>query len=117
MKYIIAIFFSVTILFCNAQAPQAYKAFDATDYNLFKWEGNKIVLLTQTNTLDYNAMSRWVEKLDAAYNYYQMATGAEPYQWHLTYLNGRSTIAFVDSTCGAGCGYLGRYIYCHPVFL
>lgn len=107
MKYLFTLLFSAAVFICNAQAPQRYTDFYGGEYNLYKWEGRKIVLLTQTNALDHNVMSRWLNKLDEAYEYYEAATGREPFQWHLTYLNGRATIAFVDSTCGAGCGYLG----------
>lgn len=107
MKYILSLLFCITAIDGNSQAPQSYTGFYGDVFNLYKWEGRKMVFLTQTDALDAAVMSRWIGKVDDAYDYYESATGREPHKWHLTYLNDRSTLAIVNTTCGAGCGYLG----------
>lgn len=90
------------------QTVQSYTAFDKTTLSLYAWQGNKIVLLSQSNALNPTTMNQWVATMDAAYNFYWLCTGREPqFYTGVTYLNNRSTIAQVPSTCGAGCGYLG----------
>jgi hypothetical protein len=85
-----------------------YRAFDGTEYERYPWEGKKLTLLSETNELDPVTMKRWLDGVDGAYNYYAVCTGREPWnQGMATYINERSTIASVPTTCGAGCGYLG----------
>jgi hypothetical protein len=94
--------------FCYAQAPQVYSSFDGTVYNLYKWEGSKVALLSSSPSLDLPTMTKWVEKMDETYNYYALCNGREPYLYTgVTYINNRSTLAQVPATCGAGCGYIG----------
>jgi hypothetical protein len=105
---LIFLIFLVTALFCNAQTGQNYISFEHTSLNLFKWEGTKVMLLSASDTLDAITMAKWVAVMDSAYNYYTLATGREPARnTNFTYINNRSTLADVPSTCGAGCGYLG----------
>ena len=53
-------------------------------------------------------MSKWVNAMDGTYNYYYSCTNQYPTCYtDITCFNGKSTIARVDATCGAGCGYLG----------
>jgi hypothetical protein len=90
------------------QTPVTYISFDGTPYERYVWEGKKIALLSVTNDLDPAAMKRWLEGVDAAYNYYAKCTGREPHSDGMnTYINERSTITSVPATCGAGCGYVG----------
>ncbi|MDI3320608.1 T9SS type A sorting domain-containing protein [Pinibacter soli] len=105
-KILVAIFL-LFISICKAQTPQSYTAIDGTLYNLYKWEGNKVMLLSSSSTLDQTTMTNWLQKMDETYNYYALCTGKEPSFWPPTYINNKSTIAQVPSTCGAGCGYLG----------
>lgn len=89
-------------------APITYRSFGGVEYERYSWEGEKIALLTETNDLDPVVMKRWLAGVDAAYNYYAKCTGRDPHSDGMdTYINGRSTIASVPETCGAGCGYLG----------
>lgn len=91
-----------------SQSLQNYTSFQGASLTLYSWQGNKIMLLSDTNALDSAAMYEWVFKMDTAYNYYSLCTGREPnFNTGGTYINNRSTIAEVQSTCGAGCGYLG----------
>lgn len=108
MKNILSIIaFSLCVsAFC--QTPQNYTSFDNTSLSLYAWQGNKIMLLSSSNTLNPTTMNNWVLKMDTAYNYYALCTGQEPtFYTGVTYINNRSTIAQVPTTCGAGCGYLG----------
>ncbi|MFC5358560.1 calcium-binding protein [Azospirillum himalayense] len=50
-------------------------------------------------------MQSIVSKLDESYDFYTRITGREPNPY-FTY-NGKATIAEVQDTCGAGCGFLG----------
>ncbi len=91
-----------------AQVPQTYKDFNGTTHNLYAWSGSKVMLLSSSNTLDTSTMQRWVTAMDGTYNYYQLCTNREPtFYTNVTYINNRSTIAQVPSTCGTGCGYIG----------
>ncbi|HEX8425700.1 PKD domain-containing protein [Hymenobacter sp.] len=87
--------------------PQAYTSFNGTPLNLYAWEGSKVVILSRSATLNRATMYRWLTVMDSTYSYYRRCTGREPTPYAPTYLNGRSTIADVPTTCGAGCGYLG----------
>ena len=109
MKSFSFLFIMLMIRFsAYCQSPQNYISFQGAPLSLFSWQGNKIMLLADTDTLDSAAMYEWVYKMDTAYNYYSLCTGREPnFNTGGTYINNRSTIAEVQNTCGAGCGYLG----------
>lgn len=87
--------------------PQSYKNFNGGDLNLYAWEGNKVMILSRDNKLNRVTMFKWLKAMDTTYGYYKICTGREPSFYSPTYINNRSTIADVASTCGAGCGYLG----------
>lgn len=92
----------------SAQTPQSYTSFKGSVYNLYKWEGDKVMLLSKSNALDAATMNKLVRTMDSIYYFYTSCTGATPIpNAGVTYINGRTTLAEVDSTCGAGCGYLG----------
>jgi serralysin len=74
---------------------------------LYTYEGKYVSLMMMDKGLDSVAMFRWVQVLDSCYSYYRSVTGKEPDTLHRTFLNNHTTIAEVNSTCGAGCGYLG----------
>lgn len=109
MKLFSSLFIMMMIVFSVfSQSPQNYISFQGAPLSLFSWQGNKIMLLADTDTLDSATMYEWVYKMDTAYNYYSLCTGREPnFNTGGTYINNRSTIAEVQNTCGAGCGYLG----------
>lgn len=91
----------------QAQTPQTYVTFQGDTTNLYKYEGEKTMLLAKSNALDTVIMQKWTNILDKAYNFYQSCTGREPEFLPNTYINNKSTIASADPTCGGGCGYLG----------
>lgn len=88
--------------------PQLYKAFDGKTYNLYAWEGKYVTILMRKPNLNANVMNNWVNVMDQCYLFYRQATGREPYRYtDVTYINNRTIIADVATTCGAGCGYIG----------
>ncbi len=100
--------FIFTLVVSFAQKPQTYVSFDKDTLNLFAYEGNKTMILSNTSNRDSLTMKKWVESMDGAYAYYTTCTGREPnYYTEFTHLNDLSTIARVDRTCGAACGYIG----------
>ena len=105
-KYILTVLFFFSTVY--AQREQAYISFEKDTLKLFAYEGEKTMILSNRADHDSLVMSKWVSAMDGAYNYYAESTGREPtFYTNLTYLNGRSTIARVDKTCGAACGYIG----------
>lgn len=73
--------------------------------NLYAWPGQKMAILTVSNTLDPVVMHKWLTAADGTWNYYATATGSLP-SLYFNY-NGLATIAEVQSACGAGCTYIG----------
>jgi hypothetical protein len=83
-----------------------YLSFNGDEYNLVPWTGTHIAVLTPPKmTVDPAVISRLIGALDDAWEYYSSITGREP-NLAKNY-DGLGTIAVVDRTCGAGCGYLG----------
>lgn len=87
--------------------PIEYNSFQNKRELLYPWKGRNIIMLTQQNNLDTNIMKQWVFSLDNAYDYYKSITNREPNIISDKYFFNLRTIAQVNSTCGAGCGYLG----------
>ena len=88
-------------------APVQWKDFDGNTVQLVPWQGEHVTLLAQPGRVrDQGVMDRLVGALDRAWAYYAQATGRRPERgsWDL---DGRDTVAEVDTTCGAGCGWLG----------
>jgi len=91
-----------------AQTPQTYISFEKDTLNLYAYTGDKTMLLSHKNDHDSKVMQKWLASMDGAYEYYSQCTGREPnFFTGFTYVNDRSTIARVDKTCGAACGYIG----------
>jgi hypothetical protein len=91
-----------------AQVSFTYTTFQGDVLNLYKYEGNNTLILTNSNTLNLSTMNNWLNATDGAYNFYYDCTNQYPSCYNnITCFNGKSTIARVDATCGAGCGYLG----------
>ena len=87
---------------------QTYTTFQGVTLNLYKWEGTNTMVLSGSNTLNPAVMGKWVDAMDGAYNYYYSCTNQYPACYKdVTCFNGKSTLARVDATCGAACGYLG----------
>jgi hypothetical protein len=85
-----------------------YTAFNGTAYTLKPWFGQNVALLTPDGSVyETNVMEKILAALDLAYGYYRAATGHLPTLYGATTLEGRDTIAVVNSTCGAGCSYVG----------
>ena len=85
-----------------------YISFERDTLNLYAYSGEKTILLSDKNDHDSLIMQQWLASMDGAYLYYTLCTGREPnFFTGFTYVNDRSTIARVDKTCGAACGYIG----------
>jgi hypothetical protein len=88
--------------------PQHYTTFSGAALELYAWEGEKVMILSRKPNVDRTTMFAWTDAMDAAYAYYRLCTGRDPVFYAPNYfINNRSTIADVASTCGAGCGFLG----------
>lgn len=82
-----------------------YTTFDGKKVKLFAWRGNRMAFLTKLEGLDPKLMGGLCDTFDRIYDFYRDATGRDPEK--LKELNGLLTVAEVDQTCGAACGYLG----------
>src|SRR5262245_26755069 len=92
----------------NSAGLVQYTAFDNTSYVLQPWFGRNVAMLTPTNqNLSTNIMGPILAALDAAWDYYRSASPRAPSVLFSTTLYGRDTIAVVNSTCGAGCSFVG----------
>ena len=69
------------------------------------WVGRNVAFLTASSVKDPVVMDKLTTTFDAVFDYYADATGQLPSPY-LTY-QGRSLVAEVDVSCGAGCGFLG----------
>jgi len=103
----VILFLLVLPLHLLAQAPQSYTTFQNATLNLYKYEGAKVMVLANSPTLNASAMTKLTNALDGTYDFYKRCTGREPTRFPNTFINNRTTVARVDATCGAGCGYLG----------
>jgi Ca2+-binding RTX toxin-like protein len=85
-----------------------YTAFDGTQYELQVWRGRHVALLVPERAgVDPAVMDKLLAGFDKGWEWYRDLTGREPTPLDATTVDGRSTIAVVDHTCGAGCGQLG----------
>ena len=82
-----------------------YRSFEAEKLQRFAWMGRRVAFLTVRDDLDPAVMSKLCGTFDKVYDFYHDATGQEPAKAKL--YEGRLTVAEVEKTCGAGCGYLG----------
>lgn len=87
--------------------PIEYISFQNNKELLYPWKGKNIIMLSQKNNLDTLIMSKWIKSLDRSYDYFKFVTGKDPKTFSNNYIFNLRTIAQVNSTCGAGCGYLG----------
>ncbi|NRB17481.1 MAG: hypothetical protein HRU33_07890 [Rhodobacteraceae bacterium] len=84
--------------------------------------GQDIALLTplaDAARYDDDVLDKIVAALDQGWNFYREITGREPVLLAGRHIDGLSTIAVVEQTCGAGCGFLGRTgieIWAQPYF-
>lgn len=88
------------------EATVPYTSFDGARLDLHPWRGEAVAFLTRSRELDPATMTRLVEVFDAVHAFYREATGRLPRPART--FEGRLTIAEVEETCGAGCGYLGH---------
>lgn len=85
--------------------PVMYTNMGGEQFPRYAWRGKKMILLSESGALNRTIMQKWVDGLDAAYDYYTKCTGREPDRYST--IDGLCTLADVPSTCGAGCGWVG----------
>ena len=88
-----------------APIPTTYQDFSGVLHNLYAWEGTYTTLLSRRNDLSPAVMATILNVTDRIYLFYQDSTGYTPQL--AKHFNGKTTIADVPATCGAGCAYLG----------
>jgi hypothetical protein len=82
-----------------------YRSFENERLERYAWLGSRVAFLTARNDLDPTAMAKLCGTFDKVYEFYREATGREPEK--AKQYEGRVSVAEVEKTCGAGCGYLG----------
>ncbi len=88
--------------------PATYVDFGGTAHSMYAYVGRNVALLIPpTDSVSASTMTTIVGRFDAAWDRYRALTGRTPTPQTLYTFQGRATIAAVDATCGAGCGYLG----------
>ena len=108
MRVILALFFTFLVSFSiYSQTPTTYTTFQGQPLNLYAWQGSKVAVLSRLSTLTPSVMASITKVLDSTYMFYHHCTGKYPVQYTPTLYNGKSTVADVAATCGAGCGYMG----------
>jgi serralysin len=76
--------------------------------SLYVYEGRNIAFLVENNFYnpqDYLKMQSIVDTFDSVYDWYEYYTGQKPILFRN--YNNKLSIASVEVTCGAGCGYIG----------
>lgn len=109
------LFLRKAAMFCAFQRANLFasRGPEATDYQTFKnqtvrlfaWRGERVAFLTESDSLDAGRMAELCAAFDKVYAFYAQCTGKTPHK--LKHLNGLLTVAEVEQTCGAACGYLG----------
>lgn len=89
------------------ETPVSYTSIQGSVSTLQPWFGKHFVLLTPSSDLDVKTLDKILKSLDGGYKYYQKATGREPVKWEPYTIDGRGTIASVETSCGGACGFLG----------
>ena len=90
----------------SSQPQTQYTSINGTIYDMTAWQGSHIAILVPVQAvLDPQVMANLILAFDKGWEYYAKITGREPTP-HFTY-GGLGTIAVVQDTCGAGCGFLG----------
>lgn len=82
-----------------------YTTFEGEKVDLFAWRGKHMAFLTKREGLDAKLMRELCVTFDKIYDFYHASTGRKPAK--AKQLDGLLTVAEVDKTCGAACGYLG----------
>ena len=82
-----------------------YESFEKESLERYAWVGRHVAFLTAKKDLDPAVMGKLCDTFDKVYEFYREATGREPDPVKL--YRRRVTVAEVEKTCGAGCGYLG----------
>jgi serralysin len=82
-----------------------YRSFEGESLKRYAWTGTNVAFLTVDRGRSPMVMGKLVAAFDRVCDYYRQATGRTPSP--ARQYEGRTTVAEVQKTCGAGCGYLG----------
>ncbi|QDS93496.1 Dockerin type I repeat protein [Roseimaritima multifibrata] len=82
-----------------------YTSFQGETVSRYAYEGKHVTLLAKSPNLAVKDIDGLIAEIDRGYEVYAQTTGLEPSDYGLSV--GKTIIAQVDQTCGAGCGYLG----------
>lgn len=111
-KYLFLIFCLIstsTFSQTNVIIPKEYKytSFVGDKYNMLLYEGKSVnLLITDTLLHDNETLSVMTNMLDSVWNFYYGMAKKYPNPGSL--FNGKGYVAFVNNTCGAGCGSVGN---------
>jgi hypothetical protein len=84
-----------------------YTSFDSVNYNMKAYLGRNVALQIPSNINVNRAVIDYIiYKLDKAYDFYYRVIGEYPLT--LVTLRGKDPVSVVNTTCGSGCGELGR---------
>jgi hypothetical protein len=83
----------------------SYTSFDNQSLTLYAWEGRNVAVLSRNQNLNRGLMQLWVAALDRGWDFYRRATNRSPQP--VNQHNGKTIIADVPFTCGAGCAFIG----------
>lgn len=86
--------------------PVKYPETDPPVY-LYPWEGEHVVILSDSPNLSESIMALWVEQLDKVYEYYYKCTGRKPDAGRSVYFNGLLPLAQMADIGAAGLGGVG----------
>lgn len=92
----------------NTYTPKEYKytSFNGDKYNMLLYEGKSVnLLITDTLLHDNETLTVMTNMLDSVWNFYYGMAKKYPNPGSL--FNGKGYVAFVNNTCGAGCGLVG----------
>jgi hypothetical protein len=94
-----------------------YRRFDGQIEMLRAYQGREVMLLVPDNGVfaaDPQVVNKILHRLDESWDYYRRTTGRQPQTYGnrvnwggQTHLIGLPTLAVVEQTCGAGCGFVG----------
>ncbi len=84
---------------------RTHSSFNSKISSLRVWVGQKTALLLPDDIKEFYSIGVILAGSDAAFDYYHRSTGKFPAE--ASSIRGLTSIAVVDETCGAACGYLG----------
>lgn len=88
--------------------PFVYRSMKNQSVKVTAYLARRVALLVPDGEWHKPTLQLLVATLDRAWDAYALLTGREPVEQAKYAYEGRATIAVVEATCGAACGYLGH---------